>query len=121
MTSMTTGTVALDTAEVGDMVLWSPDYGGRPSPAMVVAIGVGDNRSRIDLHVVHPETMTLDHRTGVPHREDPRNKIITDEEIGVWQVGSQTLRIQRLEEEVEELKLSLAGSPKGLGELVGEN
>ena len=112
-----TDKVELPTVEVGELVLWSPDHGGSPAPGLCVAVGGGENRSRIDVQIIHLESMTLELRTGVPHRDDPRNKIVTDEDVGVWRVGPLEKRLRRMEEDIEDLKLSLAGSPKDLGEL----
>lgn len=113
------GTAVLDTDElptvvVGEMVLWSPDHGAAPCPAVVVEVGSLNNRSRIAVQLIQRETMTLADRSGVPHRDDPSNSIIPDEDVGVWRLGHQSLEIQRLEEEIEEIKLLLAGAPAGV-------
>lgn len=96
--------------QVGDIVLWSGDYGGKPTPAIVEAIGKGRYRSRISLKISHPETVTFDIRTGCPHRDDPDQRVTEDEELGMWQEGPMYHRFQDLKEEVENLKLSLAGA-----------
>lgn len=115
-TTATTDTAVLDTnelptVEVGETVLWSPDYGAEPAPAKCVAVGAMNNRSRIDVQIIHKEATTLSLRTGVPHRDDPNNKIIADEDVGVWQKGPVSLRIEQLEEQMEDIKLSLSGAP----------
>ena len=124
-TSTTTGTAVLDmdelpTVEVGDVVLWSPDYGASPAPALVVAVGGVNNRSRIDVQIIHLEAMTLGLRSGVPHQDDPSNKIIADEDVGVWRKGPMSLRLEQLMEQLEDIKVSLAGSPSALSELAGK-
>lgn len=115
-TPATRDTAALDTnklptVEVGDIVLWAPDPGAKAVPAMCVAVGSISNRSKIDVSVMHPQTMTLDVRSGVPHRDDPRNKIVPDEEVGVWEIGPMLYRFEQMEGWMEDLKLSLAGAP----------
>lgn len=98
--------------QVGDTVLWSPDGGGRPTPALVTAIGrKGRYQSRIDLQVIHPEVLSLDIRTGCPHRDDPKQRVTEDELLGKWHLGPMHGRFTDLKEEIENIKLSLAGDP----------
>lgn len=98
----------LPIVEIGDTVLWSPDHGGAPVAAMVT--GTGFDGSRIDLQLMHPEMASLDPRVGVPHRDDPHQRVTEDEDLGMWQLSPMHRRLQYLGEELEEIKLSLAGA-----------
>lgn len=91
--------------------MWSPDGGGKPTPALVTAIGRGRYISRIDLQIIHPEVLSLDIRTGVPHKDDPHQRVTEDEDLGKWHEGPMHRRFTDIKNEVEDLKLSLAGSP----------